>query len=206
VHVHSERFVTAVKAQGARDVKAIPHGSLAPRFLRYRKPGIQREPIALFFGRIEAYKGLDTLVEAGIRLNGKVKVVIAGPGRLPWVTLRKIERHREIFELHNRFLEDWEVAELFRRTRVCVLPYRQASQSSVPLIAAAFGVPVVASAVGAFIDDVPAVGGLLVPKDDPEALASAIIRAFEITPTYPKELEFDQIAPRFAQWYSYHAG
>lgn len=206
VHVHSERFVTAVKARGARDVKVIPHGSLAPRFLRYRKPGIQREPTALFFGRIEAYKGLDTLVEAGIRLNGKVKVVIAGPGRLPWVTLRKIERHREIFELHNRFLEDWEVAELFQRTRVCVLPYRQASQSSVPLIAAAFGVPVVASAVGAFVDDVPAVGGLLVPKDDPEALASAIIRAFEITPTYPKELEFDQIAPRFAQWYSYHAG
>jgi len=45
-----------------------------------------------------------------------------------------------------------------------------------------------------------------VPKDDPEALASAIIRAFEITPTYPKELEFDQIAPRFAQWYSNYAG
>jgi glycosyltransferase involved in cell wall biosynthesis len=206
VHVHSERFVTAVKAQGARDVKVIPHGSLAPRFLRYRKPGIQREPIALFFGRIEAYKGLETLVEAGIRLNGKVKVVIAGPGRLPQAVVRKIKQHREVFELHNRFLEDWEVAELLQRASVCVLPYRQASQSAIPLIAAAFGVPVIASAVGAFVEDVPAVGGLLVAKDDPEALASGIIQAFSLTPTYPADLEFEHLAKRFAQWYSEHVG
>lgn len=205
VHVHSQRFATVVRAQGARDVEVIPHGSLAPRFLRYRKPGIQRESVALFFGRVEAYKGLDILVEAGIRLNGKVKVVIAGPGNLPLAIVRKIQPHEEIFEVHNRYLEDWEVAELFQRASVCVLPYKQASQSSIPLIAAAFGVPVVASAVGAFFEDVPAVGGILVPKEDPEALASGIIQAFGLTPTYPADLEFKHLAKRFARWYTEHA-
>ena len=206
VHVHSKRFIEVVRVQGATHVEVIPIGSLAPRFLRYRQPGIQREPIALFFGRIEAYKGLDILVEAATRLEGNIKVVIAGPGRFSRGLAKRIESHAGRFEVHNRFLQDWEVAHLFQRAAVCVLPYRQGSQSSVPMIAAAFGVPVVASAVGAFVEDVPAVGGLLVPKDDPEALASAIIQAFEMTPTYPKELEFDQIAPRFAQWYLKHAG
>ncbi len=83
VHVHNSCFVNAVRSHGARDICVIPHGSLAPRFLRYKEPGVQREPLALFFGRIEPYKGLETLVEAGIMLAGKLRVAIAGPGRLP---------------------------------------------------------------------------------------------------------------------------
>lgn len=145
VHVHSQCLVASAQMQGAQAVKVIPPGSVAGRFLRYIRKDVTRESLVLFFGRIEAYKGLDVLIEAGIMLGGKLRVAIAGPGRLHQDLLHRIQSHPDIFELHNRYLADWEVAELFQRASVCVLPYYQATQSSIPLIAAAFGVPVVAT-------------------------------------------------------------
>lgn len=204
VHVHSGCFADAVKVQGAKDICVIPHGSLAPRFLRYANPGIQREPLVLFFGRLEPYKGLETLIEAGIMLEGKLRVAIAGPGRLPKKLVKRVSHYDALFELHNRFLHECEVAELFQRASVCVLPYRQASQSAIPLIAAAFGVPVVATAVGAFVEDVPRVNGLLVPPGDAVALKEAVLSAVGRPPTYPAELEFPAIAGQFVEWYARH--
>lgn len=205
VHVHHRSFVRLVCNQGARAVYVIPHGSLAPRFIRYKRPGVQRERIALFFGRIEPYKGLDVLIEAGLILKGKLRIVIAGPGKLPKKLSRVISRHRDIFEIHNRYLSDPEVAHLFQRASVCVLPYRQASQSAVPLIAAGFEVPVVATAVGAFLEDIPRVNGLLVPPDDPRALAEAMLEAVGMVPAYPADLEFPVLCRQFIKWYEHQA-
>ncbi|MEM1520753.1 MAG: glycosyltransferase family 4 protein [Candidatus Korarchaeum sp.] len=201
VHVHSEVFREAVLKLGARRVKVIPHGSIAERFTRYRRDDVSREPVALFFGRMEAYKGLDTLVRAALMLNGRMRFVIAGPGRIPGSLLNIIGRNPHIFELHNRYLSDEEVVELFQRSSVLVLPYKHATQSSLPLIAASFGLPVVATAVGAFLEDVPRVGGILVPPREPKALAEAILRAKEVAPRYPRELEMRVIADRFVEWY-----
>ncbi|OIQ60437.1 glycosyltransferase family 4 protein [Neomoorella thermoacetica] len=203
VHVHSKRFVEVVerlKIERER-IHVIPHGSIAERFLKYRQTGIKREPLALFFGRLEAYKGVDLLVDAAIRLNGEIRVIIAGPGKLPTWLEQKIRDNVNIFELHNRYLEDAEVAHLFQQASVCVLPYRQATQSSLPLIAAAFGVPVVATAVGAFVEDVPRVGGILVPPENVEALAQGIFQAMQKKPVYPEEMRFENLAGRFVTVY-----
>lgn len=201
VHVHSLRFVEVAEAQGARAVAVIPHGSLAPRFLRYRQEGIRHEPLALFFGRLETYKGIDLLVEASLRLQGRLRVAIAGPGELSEPVLNTLRSRPDIFELHNGFLSEAEVALLFQRASVCVLPYKQATQSSVPLIAAAFGVPVVATELGGFVEDVPQVGGLLVPPGEPEALAQGMLKALGHKPVYPVELEFSRVASKFIEWY-----
>lgn len=201
VHVHAQCFADIVKSQGARDVEVIPHGSFAERFLRYKREGVRRERLALFFGRIEPYKGVETLVEAGIILGGRVKMVIAGPGRIPKRLKKKMLRHPEFFEMYNRYLSDEEVAHLFQRASVCVLPYKQATQSSLPLIAAAFGVPVVATAVGAFPEDVKRVNGIIVPPGDAESLARAIKEAMVRKPVYPAELEFNTLAKHFYHWY-----
>jgi len=201
VHVHSGVFVEAAQRIGARHVVVIPHGSIAERFTKHRRPDLSREPIALFFGRLEAYKGLDLLVEAGLELKGKLRVVIAGPGRVPSKVRKVIQRYPDWFELHNRFIPDEEVAELFQRASVLVLPYRQATQSALPLIAAAFGLPVVATAVGAFVEDVPRVGGVLVPPGDAFALAKGMLEAVGSKPVYPAELEMSALAPRFVEWY-----
>lgn len=203
LHVHSARFIPQLKRAGVPgdSIHVIPHGSVAPCFTRYRTGHEVREPVALFFGRLEAYKGLDVLAEAARLLQGRPRVLVAGPGRVPDRVREVARRHPEWLAVENRYLSDPEVATLFERAAVCVLPYLHATQSSLPLIAAAFGVPVVASAVGAFLDDVRLVGGLLVPPGDPQALARCIREAMELRPVSPAELEFPNLAERFVAMY-----
>lgn len=203
IHIHAECFRNVLARQGIPPgvIQVIPHGSLADRFLQHRREGVFRERLALFFGRLETYKGVGVLVQAGLQLAGEIRVAIAGPGKLPPAVLRQIRSHPEIFELHDRFLTDAEVAHLFQRASVSVLPYRQGTQSSVPLIAAAFGVPVVATAVGAFPEDIPRVRGLLVQPDDPAELTTAIRMAQGRPVLYPPELEFPALVDRFLQMY-----
>ncbi|MBS3949878.1 MAG: glycosyltransferase family 4 protein [Peptococcaceae bacterium] len=203
IHVHSTHFAGEIAKQGIskQQLHVIPHGSIAGRFTRYLTKEVAREPMVLFFGRLEAYKGLDTLVEAGLMLGGKPKVAIAGPGKLPSNLLKVIHDQSAIFELHNRYLTDEDVARLFQRASVCILPYHQVTQSSVPLIAAAFGVPVVGSALGGFLDDIPRVNGLLVPSGDPRALAQGITKALDLVPYYPRELEFEELSNSFVTMY-----
>lgn len=204
VHIHSKSFLERVIQLGVSPsrIGVIPHGSLAQRFISYRQKDVLREAVALFFGRFEAYKGLDNLVEASLQLKGELRVIIAGPGQLPHSLLQTIVAHPEVFELHNRYLQEAEVALLFQRASVCVLPYHQATQSSLPLISAAFGTPVVATAVGGFLEDVPLVNGLLVPPANPEALAQGIREAVGRTAYYPKDYEFDVIAQKFVNFYN----
>jgi glycosyltransferase involved in cell wall biosynthesis len=202
VHIHSRVFIQAACRLGARRVVVIPHGSIAERFLRYKRPGVIREPVALFFGRLEAYKGLDLLVEAGLELKGKLRVIIAGPGRVPSKVSAAVQRYPEWFEVRNRFVSDEEAADLFQRASVLVLPYRHATQSSLPLIAAAFDLPVVASSLGAFIEDIPRVGGMLVPPGDARMLAKGMLEAIKLRPVYPYEMNMSNIASRFVQWYN----
>lgn len=201
VHVHSKVFVKSAQKLGARHIVVIPHGSIAERFTKYKCSDIAREPIALFFGRLEAYKGLDLLVEAGLILKGKLRIIIAGPGRLPARIVKMIREYPEWFEVRNRFIPDDEVAFLFQKASVLVLPYKQATQSSLPLIAAAFGLPVVATSVGAFVEDVPRVGGILVPPGNVVALAEGMLKGIGLTPVYPRELEMRILADQFLNWY-----
>jgi glycosyltransferase involved in cell wall biosynthesis len=207
VHVHGENLVPLLARYGVpkERVQVIPHGSLASRYTKHVRPGILKEPLVLFFGRMEYYKGLDYLVEAAFILRGQFRFAIAGPGRLPRRVARAIHANPDLFELYNRYLDDHEVAHLFQRSAVCVLPYRQATQSGVPLIAAGFGVPVVATHLGALAEDVPRVGGLTVPPNDSKILAAAIQQAISRPVNYPKELEFTVLSARFVQWYRRHA-
>jgi glycosyltransferase involved in cell wall biosynthesis len=202
VHVHCEAFVRDARRRSGSRVVVIPHGSLAPRFLCHARPSVPREPLVLFFGRVRSYKGVDLLVDAAEHLSPDLRIAIAGPGRLPWPVSHTLRRRGDRFEVHNRLLADAEVAHLFQRACVCVLPYRQATQSSVPLIAAGFGVPVVATALGGFVEDIPRVGGVLVKPDDARALAAGIVEARSRTAVHPAELSFDRTARQYADWYA----
>jgi glycosyltransferase involved in cell wall biosynthesis len=203
LHIHVNCFIDTLIQYGVprEKIHIIPHGSLATQFLQHTRENIRRENITLFFGRLEAYKGLDVLVDAAYKLKGGMRVVIAGPGKLPKSLLEQIKSHPNLFELHNRYLSEPEVSALFQRAAVCVLPYKQATQSSIPLIAAAFGVPVVATAVGGFIEDVAKVNGLLVKPNNADSIAEGIIKMIGQTPHYPKEYEFDVLSEQFISLY-----
>lgn len=100
----------------------------------------------LFFGRIEKYKGLSILVEAfsESKLSENVKLVIAGRGefQIP-------ENSRNIIFI-NRYIEDDEIASLYKNAICVVYPYISATQSGVLSVASYFRTPIIASDVPFF--------------------------------------------------------
>ncbi len=157
-----------------------PHGPL-PGFrelAREAEPRPNGKQRVVFFGRWEAYKGLDVLVAAAPRIWARfpsASVVLAGEGRLSLGALLPDLQERQRFEIRNYSLPDEEVAELYQGADVIVLPYREATQSGPLHIAADFGKAVVATAVGALGETVRhGETGLLVPPGDPAALADAV--------------------------------
>lgn len=135
--------------------------------------------LLLFFGRIEAYKGLDVLLAALEILqqrNAPCRLLIAGRGP-------DLARHAEAIahlphvEVRDHFIPVQEVGPMLARATCVVLPYHDATQSGVAAHAFGAGTPVIASQVGA-LPDVVSDGhnGLLVPPGDAEALANAIAK------------------------------
>ena len=134
----------------------------------------------LFFGRIEAYKGLSVLLDALDSLDslkdGAVRLIIAGRGSDLDTQRARIAKNPRI-EVDDRFIPVEDVPELFARSAIAVLPYLDATQSGVAAMAFAFGRPVIASATGALPEVVrDGETGLLVPPADADALAQAIHR------------------------------
>ena len=183
-------------------LSVIAHGSLAGRFIGHKQQDVPRERLVLFFGRIEHYKGIDVLCQAVARLAKDVRLAIAGPGRLDKTTQELVAQLGGRVELHNAFLDDASVALLMQRAGVVALPYRHVTQSSVPGIAAAFGVPVVASSLGNFVEEVPALGGQLVPVEDPIALAASLAALLDApAKKLPQAPTFAELAPAFVELY-----
>jgi glycosyltransferase involved in cell wall biosynthesis len=133
-------------------------------------------PVALFFGLIRPYKGLDVLLEAFRSVPSDVELWIVGrPLGMSLEPLRRLaSRAPGTVRFVDRFVPDREVPQLFRRADVVVLPYRDAEQSGVLYTALAFGKAIVMSEVGGFAEVAAQGAGQLVPPEDPEALAAAI--------------------------------
>jgi len=211
IHVHSKNAKTLMEKKGipASKIKIIPHGIFKEIFEKYLNQAeimdnnkLKKDGI-LFFGRIERYKGLDIYLKAAQILGDKFTYIIAGPGNFSKKEKRLLKKlARERCKIINRYLENYEIPGLFKRSLVTVLPYRDASQSSIPFISAMLGVPTVASAVGGFLEDIPEVNGILVKPNDPYALANGILKAINKKPTYPVEREFKYLAPKFMELYN----
>jgi glycosyltransferase involved in cell wall biosynthesis len=135
----------------------------------------------LFFGRIEAYKGLDVLVEAFAAAKAKrpqLALTIAGEGPVS-PTLKAQMAALEI-RLINTWLSDEMIAELLTGHGQMILPYRSATQSGVVATALAYGLPCIGTTVGGLQEQiVHGETGLLVPPEAPLALAEAMVRLAE---------------------------
>ena len=136
----------------------------------------------LFFGRMEAYKGLEVLLDAADALNQRgrdYRFVIAGSGEaLDRLSERAVATPGVV--LFNCFLPPAEVVRQFQKCAVAVLPYLDATQSGVAAGAIANGRPIVSSAAGGLLDViVEGRNGLLVPPGDATALADALDRVLQ---------------------------
>jgi glycosyltransferase involved in cell wall biosynthesis len=176
--VHGERLRDSLVAAGSDParVTAIPHGNYS-FFTRWRREGVSEEAdLVLFFGYIAEHKGLEYLLRAEDRLAQRVpgvRIAVAGKGELG--RYERFITDPDRYEIRNEFVPNEDVAELFQRAAVVVLPYTSATQSGVIPIAYSFGTPVVATDVGSLpevVDDGRT--GFVVPPRRPDALADAV--------------------------------
>jgi glycosyltransferase involved in cell wall biosynthesis len=183
--VHGENLRSAALAKlptPADRMFVFPHPPLTyyARLARRSKMAQTKDGLfrALFFGRIYEYKGLKYLIEAAqlaLPRLPSLRVVVAGRGDDPAKGGVSISAP-EIFDLRNRFIPDLELAQLLTDADVVVLPYIEASQSGVLMVALAFGLPVIATDVGEIANVVRMTGaGMVIPPRDSGALADALV-------------------------------
>lgn len=184
--VHTEKQRQAMLNHGTDpgSITVIPHGSYSI-FGTYSDIDRPPEPnCLLFFGNIIPPKGLETLVEAVPMVKTElpdVKLIIAGDGTIPDRVWKTIIDHRENFEIHNYFVPNEEVSDLFARAELAVMPYHfqggTKGHSGALATAYSFGTPVVASTAGEFFSMVHESGcGKVVPPRNPRKLAAAITK------------------------------
>lgn len=174
--VHSEhgrgRLVAELAVDPAR-VHVIPHGVLRPAGDAPLPPELPDfdGPVALCFGLLRPYKGIDVLLEAW-RGIADAELWIVGAPRMDTAPLRTAAPPGVRFV--ERFVSEGEAAALFRRADLAVLPYREIDQSGVLFTALGFGVPLVLTAVGGFPEIADAGAATLVAPGDAQALHDAL--------------------------------
>lgn len=142
----------------------IPVGIPETRFMRKKNQ-------ILFAGRLSPEKGIDILLNA-VRSIKDINVLIAGSGpeHKKYARVPQTGPIRFLGDLDNR-----EIQKLMWQSSMFVMPSRYEGMPMALLEAMACSCPVIATAVGG----VPEViedhkSGLLVPPEDPDALARAI--------------------------------
>jgi glycosyltransferase involved in cell wall biosynthesis len=156
VIVHSEHGrarLTGELGLEANRVHVIPHGAFAhllpqdPAAPRAPLPFDAEKPVVLCFGLIRPYKGIDLLLEAWRGLDA-AELWIVGMPRMDIAALAAGAPPG--VRLLPRYVDDSELAAIFARADLVVLPYREIDQSGVLATALAFGRPMLLSDVGGF--------------------------------------------------------
>lgn len=151
----------------------IARGNIVPDELK------KVERYILFFGRIEAYKGVEILLSAydDLQKNGqldKIKLVIAGKGEL-----NSMVNNPGIVRV-NRYIDDREIKYMYEHANFVVYPYISATQSGVLSVASYFKKPMVLSDVDFFKDTLGEnKAAIFFEKNNVNSLKTALMKMME---------------------------
>jgi len=210
VHAKTEAEDAARRVPGARIVTTfLPvhelGGAIPTRADARRALGL-RGNVALFFGHVRPFKGLDIALRAWRLLASDVTLVVAGEA---WwkgeAEYRELAKGLDRVRFDFRYIPDAEIATYFAAADVVLAPYRIEAQSGVALTAFHFARPVIATTVGGLPEIIEEGGnGMLVPPEDPGALAAAIDGFFARTDRETMERHAAASARKYS-WEEYGA-
>ncbi|MFL6302208.1 MAG: glycosyltransferase family 4 protein [Candidatus Sulfotelmatobacter sp.] len=167
---------------------AVPATDLSHGEARQRLGIRSDERVLLSIGRIVPYKGLEYLISAFRQLRAgddRYRLIIAG--RIEncegyWKAV--LEQMQEDLRsgailLRDGFVPDSEIEVFCKAADTMVLPYRHIYQSGVLFMAHSFGLPVLASDVGSFREEIiEGRTGFIFRAQDPEDLVRAVKEYF----------------------------
>ncbi len=137
----------------------------------------------LFFGFIRDYKGLDLLIDALNLLPDDYHVIVAGEVYGSFDKYAKqIETHglSNRIHLYTEYISDDEVSTYFSASDVCMLPYKNATQSGITAISHHFDLPIIATDVGGLKENTKdGITGLIVSKPDSSQISDAVQYYFD---------------------------
>lgn len=137
----------------ARKVRYVPHPTYSSFYGHACSKDDARErlrfpaevPIFLFFGRVRAYKGTLSLIQAFMRLPGPAQLVIAGScGSEDAAVICEMAASDTRIRLLLDRVPDDEVADLVASCDWMVLPYEEVLNSGVLVLALSYARPVIA--------------------------------------------------------------
>lgn len=155
-----------------------------PKAEAKKELGITDEKVIMFFGYIRPYKGLHVLIDAMKIVKEKMNLRLLVCGEF----YGDEEKYRaqmigngieDVTTVFSDYIPNERVHLYFSAADVVVQPYVSATQSAIAQMAYFFSSPIIATNVGALPEVViHEKSGLIVPPNDPPALADAIIRFY----------------------------
>lgn len=164
---------------------AFPDTELTPAEAKRRLGLAESDKAILCFGKIKPYKGIEYLLAAFQKLaaeDGQYRLIIAGEVQkgnesyldsLMQAMPPEMEKGQVI--LKTQFIPDADMEIYLKAADVLVLSYKDIFQSGVLFLGYSFGLPVIATDVGSFREEiVEGKTGYLCKPGDPEDLAKTI--------------------------------
>ena len=142
------------------------------RFPKYTEPSYSKR--ALFFGRMNPYKGVDNLLEIA-RECPEIQFDVVG--RVEPQVQEQVDELKTLpnVTMNNEYVTDAEMAEAFIKADWIVLPYSSATQSGVVIDGYRYGRPSIAFSVGAITEQInDGVSGFLIPEADKVAFVERL--------------------------------
>lgn len=180
-----ERFIPLISEKygfNKKQICWIRHGN----YNYYRPSNFQNKNSItrriLFFGRIHEYKGISVLLDAMAIVKEKdpdIVLNIAGKGKLSDSDNEKINRLGKSCNIVNEYIPNEEIHRCFEDIDFVVVPYIEASQSGVVMLAYSFSKPVIVTDVGGLPEQVFEDTGIIIQPNDRNALADSILKMYE---------------------------
>jgi glycosyltransferase involved in cell wall biosynthesis len=179
VRTISEFTTQRVLREGIEPASVFPAYVDFTTFLERPPAHLPPQPRALFVGVLERYKNVDGLAAAwrlAVERMPDARLLVVGSGRERATIEQLVAELPEQTAWELRLTQE-EVARVLDESTLLVLPSRSEGLPRIVIEAFCRGRPVVGTRSGGIPDIVEdGVSGVLVPPEDPEALADALVR------------------------------